>query len=110
MKITLLLGLAIALTLITAGCTQTPPVVQDEGITVQELSEHSKVSDCWIALDGKVYGVTDFIKTHPGGNALLEGCGKDATELFETRPMGSGTPHSEDARDLLPNYYIGDLK
>lgn len=54
--------------------------------------------------------VTEFISSHPGGKAILEGCGTDATELFETRPMGSGTAHSERARTLRENYYIGDLK
>ena len=44
------------------------------------------------------------------GKAILEGCGKDGTELYETRPMGSGTPHSDRARNLLEDYYIGELK
>ena len=77
--------------------------------TVEEVSSHSSENDCWIVIHGKVYDVTSFISQHPGGNAILQGCGKDATELFETRPMGSGTPHSEDAREKLPYYYIGEL-
>ncbi len=78
--------------------------------TLEEVAKHSSREDCWIVIHGKVYDVTSFIPEHPGGDAILQGCGKDATELFETRPMGSGTPHSEEARELLERYYIGELK
>lgn len=77
-----------------------------------QVSEHNKAEDCWLAIEGKVYEVTKFIagQKHPGGEAILQGCGKDATELFNTRPMGSKTPHSDKARTGLENFYIGDLK
>lgn len=78
--------------------------------TLAEVSAHATASDCWLAIDGKVYDVTGFIPGHPGKDAILQGCGKDATTLFQTRPMGSGTPHSERARDRLPDFYIGDLE
>lgn len=81
-----------------------------ESYTLEEIAKHDNVDDCWLVLDRKVYDVTEFVSSHPGGKAILEGCGKDATELFETRPMGSGTAHSERARILRENYYIGDLK
>ncbi|MBS3061949.1 MAG: hypothetical protein J4215_05195 [Candidatus Diapherotrites archaeon] len=42
--------------------------------------------------------------------AINEGCGKDATELFNTRPTGSRTPYSDRARSFLPKFYIGELK
>jgi cytochrome b involved in lipid metabolism len=80
--------------------------------TLAEVAKHNKSTDCWLAISGKVYNVTPFIASgkHPGGAAILQGCGKDATTLFETRPMGSGTPHSEQAHNNLVNFYIGDLK
>jgi cytochrome b involved in lipid metabolism len=78
--------------------------------TLTEVAKHDNVDDCWLVLDGKVYDVTEFVSSHPGGKAILEGCGKDATELFETRPMGSGTAHSERARALSEDYIIGDLQ
>jgi cytochrome b involved in lipid metabolism len=77
--------------------------------SIEEVSLHNSETDCWLAIHGKVYDATEFIPSHPGGEALLQGCGQDATELFETRPMGSQTPHSQKARDFLPNFYIGDL-
>ncbi len=81
----------------------------EEGISLSEVAEHNLRDDCWLVIHGKVYDVTDWIPIHPGGDAILEGCGKDASTLYETRPMGSGTPHSQSARDRLEDYYIGDL-
>lgn len=78
--------------------------------TLEEIASHNSHDDCWLAINEKIYNVTSFVGSHPGGEAILEGCGKDATEFFETRPMGSGTPHSEKARENLENFYIGDLK
>jgi len=76
-----------------------------------EIARHASRTDCWFSVEGKVYDVTKFIESgkHSGGEAILEGCGKDATALFNTRPMGSGTPHSSKAREGLANFYIGEL-
>jgi cytochrome b involved in lipid metabolism len=76
---------------------------------ITEIAMHDSKDDCWLLIDGKVYEVTDFIRWHPGKDAILEGCGKDATTLYETRPMGSGTPHSQSARNRLEQYKIGEL-
>ena len=77
---------------------------------MEEISKHAVGEDCWLLIDGKVYDVTEFIASgrHPGGEAILAGCGIDATELFGTK-AGSGNTHSENARKMLENYYIGDL-
>lgn len=79
--------------------------------TLQDLAKHANPpDDCWIAIEGKVYDVSGFAAAgHGGGEAVYQGCGTDATKLYQTRPMGSGTPHSDKANDLLPNFYIGDL-
>lgn len=84
---------------------------QDDGVgyfSLSDISKHSEKDDCWFVINYKVYDVSTY-KAHPGADAIYEGCGKDATELFETRPMGSGTAHSERARGFLENYYIGEL-
>lgn len=80
--------------------------------TLVDIAKHTSPTDCWFAMEGKVYDVTKVIASgkHPGGETINEGCGKDATELFNTRPMGSGTPHSDKARESLGNFYIGELK
>jgi len=77
--------------------------------TMAEVAAHATPSDCWLTIHEKVYDVSGFGAKHGGGEAIYEGCGKNATELFETRPMGSSTPHSDNARSFLPNFYIGEL-
>jgi cytochrome b involved in lipid metabolism len=98
--------------------TETPENTPEEGdavmnpsYTLADVAKHSTKEDCWLAINGEVYDTTEFIagSKHPGGDAILDGCGSNATELFETRPMGSGTAHSERARELLKNYKIGTL-
>lgn len=84
---------------------------QPMSFTLAQIAEHTTKESCWFAIEGKVYDVTPFVKSgfHPGKDAILAGCGKDATELFNTRPMGSKTPHSEKSRTNLPKYLIGEL-
>ena len=86
------------------------PMNLPASFSMEEIAKHGSENDCWLLIDGKVYDVTEFIGRHPGGDAVLEGCGIDSTELYETRPMGSGTPHSPGARQRLDDYYIGELK
>lgn len=52
-------------------------------ISTDELSRHSTENDCWIAIKGKVYDLTNCLKDHPGGKKpILVVAGKDATEDF----------------------------
>lgn len=88
------------------------PKPSSDTFTLDQLSEHKNKTSCWIAIDGKVYDVTPFVASgfHPGKEAILQGCGKDATELFNTRPMAQNpSSHSERARSMLPKYFIGEL-
>jgi len=82
--------------------------IEGYDLTAGEIAKHNSTGDCFIIINNKVYDATDYISSHPGGAAISQGCGTDATELFETRPMGSGKPHSTMARVLLGDYYIGD--
>ncbi|KAJ5174036.1 Cytochrome b5 [Penicillium coprophilum] len=72
--------------------------------TLEEVQRHNKPDDVWIILHNKVYDVTKYLEDHPGGSAILiEVAGTDATEAFEE--IG----HSDEARDELVQYYVGDL-
>ena len=75
-------------------------------ISLSEVASHDSESDCWMAVDGKVYEVTNFIKSHPGGNVIVQGCGKDASRLFSSE-HGSSV---EKAREQLPPFEIGVLQ
>lgn len=80
--------------------------------TVQEVASHSGKADCWTIIDSQVYDITDYVSEHPGGDEILRACGKDATVLFHTRRdsngrIGSGTPHSSNAENVLDSFKIG---
>lgn len=51
----------------------------------------------------KVYDVTKYITQHPGGVAIMKNPGQDNTIGFE------GDQHPETVKDLIENYYVGDL-
>lgn len=41
------------------------------------------MTDAWIALNGKIYNITDYLDFHPGGDdVLFELAGTDATAAF----------------------------
>ncbi|OQD94974.1 hypothetical protein PENSOL_c023G01191 [Penicillium solitum] len=72
--------------------------------TLEEVQQHNKPDDIWIVLHNKVYDVTKYLEDHPGGSAILiEVGGTDATEAFEE------TGHSDEAREELVKFHIGDL-
>ncbi|KAI9342462.1 hypothetical protein DFJ73DRAFT_661498 [Zopfochytrium polystomum] len=51
--------------------------------TLAEVKQHKTKDDCWMAIAGKVYNVTQYLKFHPGGvGQLMRGAGSDATQLF----------------------------
>nr|UXG49833.1 nitrate reductase [Saccharina japonica] len=72
-------------------------------INLQEVQKHDNEDDCWIAVDGKVYDVTDFLDDHPGGGeSITISAGQDSSDEFNAL-------HSDKARAMLLDYYIGEL-
>ncbi|XP_058486386.1 cytochrome b5 isoform X2 [Solea solea] len=72
--------------------------------TLEEIRVHNMCKDAWLIVHDKVYDITSFLEEHPGGEeVLLEQAGADATESFED------VGHSTDAREMLLQYYIGEL-
>uniref|UniRef100_A0A3Q0QU17 Cytochrome b5 type B n=1 Tax=Amphilophus citrinellus TaxID=61819 RepID=A0A3Q0QU17_AMPCI len=72
--------------------------------TFEEIRVHNMSNDTWLIIHDKVYDISSFLEEHPGGEeVLLEQAGADATESFED------VGHSTDAREMLQQYYIGEL-
>jgi len=78
-------------------------------LTAAEVAKHNTASDCWMIINNKIYDVTSYMNSHPGGTGTIaEGCGKDGTQLFDTKG-GTGNSHSATADSILGSFYIGDL-
>lgn len=51
--------------------------------TREEVARHNSAASCWLIVDSRVYDVTAFLDSHPGGaQRLLSVAGKDATDSF----------------------------
>ncbi|KAE8336792.1 hypothetical protein BDV24DRAFT_154930 [Aspergillus arachidicola] len=71
--------------------------------TSAEVAHHNKESSCWVVLYGKVYDVTHFLSSHPGGSqAILRVSGRDATDDFD--PI-----HPPETMDSIQSALIGSI-
>ncbi|XP_069822209.1 cytochrome b5 type B isoform X2 [Dendropsophus ebraccatus] len=72
--------------------------------TLEDVRKRNSAKELWLVIHGRVYDITRFVEEHPGGEEVLfEQAGADATESFED------VGHSVDAREMLKQYYVGDL-
>jgi alkylation response protein AidB-like acyl-CoA dehydrogenase len=76
-----------------------------KNFSTEDVSKHNTATDCWIIIDNKVYDVTKFLPSHPGGQkVILKLAGKDATKDFKLL-------HNFD--DVMKKYgsqlYIGEI-
>ncbi|KAI5136905.1 cytochrome b5 type B isoform X1 [Manis pentadactyla] len=71
---------------------------------LEEVAKRNSPKEIWLVIHGRVYDITRFLNEHPGGEeVLMEQAGADASESFED------VGHSSDAREMLKQYYIGDV-
>jgi len=95
-----------------SGNQSSTPAMQNLGqvitLSLTEIAKHNKASDCWLLINNKVYSVSSYLSSHPGGaGTIIPNCGKEATQLFNTK--GSKDPHSANANSMLADYYVGEL-
>ena len=72
-------------------------------LTYEEVNKHNTEDDKWIAINGKVYDISKYLKAHPGGPDVILGQKDDSTQAFED------VGHSQAARDTMKEYYVGDI-
>ena len=74
-------------------------------ITMEEVAAHNTPSDCWSAINGKVYNLTEWIDRHPGGAVIITSlCGQDGTARFMAQHQGKAGPETQ-----LAQLQIGTL-
>lgn len=105
--------------------TQTPPIAKEIPVqpavstpaspttttpstiyTLAEVAKHNSETDCWMAINGNVYKLTDFIASGGHNALIIEGCGLDATAMFQQQEKHGGAQ----AQSLLPQLQIGTLQ
>lgn len=81
----------------------TPGVKQ---YTWQEVAEHnSEAKGVWVAVGRKVYDITGWLNSHPGGKTfLMLSAGRDITDLFH-----SYHPFTDKPSAVLSKFEIGEL-
>jgi hypothetical protein len=85
--------------------TPTPTDTTGTGITVAQVATHKTASDCWSIINKKVYNLTSYVSSHPGGTAVISAiCGKDGTSAFSGQHGGEATPTS-----VLSGLLLGTL-
>ena len=94
----------------TATVTETPTPTPTEtavvGFTMAEVRQNSTAASCWVAVDGRVFDLTQWITRHPGGaGAITQLCGTDGTTSFNSRHGGQSSPTA-----TLESYDIGPLR
>ncbi|ORX99913.1 oxidoreductase [Basidiobolus meristosporus CBS 931.73] len=75
--------------------------------TASEVATHSTEKSAWVCYKNKVYDVTSFLSSHPGGDdVILEYAGKDITKVLADIDIHE---HSEAAYEMLEDLCIGEL-
>ena len=89
----------------TATASPTPEVTTASAYTMAKVKENNSATSCWSVINGKVYDLTKWINSHPGGASAIKGlCGIDGTSSFTAQHRGQGSPASN-----LANYLLGPL-
>jgi len=70
-----------------------------------EVASHNSRTDCWTVINGKVYNLTAYIASGQHKPVIADGCGIDATQIFNNVAKHSG----KKAQDALAGLLIGTI-
>ena len=89
-----------------AAPTPTPTAsATPAGYTMDQVKANNSATKCWSVIDSKVYDLTTWIGSHPGGaGAITSLCGTDGTSAYINQHKGQGQPASR-----LAGYLLGPL-
>jgi len=90
---------------LTSISSPLPTSTQLSIYSLSEIAKHNNQNSCWMAIRGSVYDVTSYIDQHPDGLSILQGCGIDATQIFD-----QVRKHDPRGAVLLPSYLIGSIE
>lgn len=76
--------------------------------SLDEIELHQTPEDCWMAIEGQVYDLSNYLPDHDRFLDIRQWCGQDATEDYNTK-AGMNRDHSSRADEMLAAYLIGEL-
>ena len=89
---------------------QPPKPAPEVQYSIEQVAAHDRATDCWMAIDGGVYELTDYLSRHPADlQVITEWCGREATKAMRTKGLSEGRDHSPRAWRMLKRYRIGSL-
>jgi cytochrome b involved in lipid metabolism len=92
----------------TTTTTTAPAKPKGTVLTKALVATHATAADCWIIVSGKVYSVSSYMGSHPGGRSvIIKVCGQDSTAVFKDR--GGTGEHSSSAWSMLGAYLVGTM-
>jgi cytochrome b involved in lipid metabolism len=64
-------------------------------LSAAEITKHNSRSDCWSIVKGKVYNLTSYVQSHPGGASVIANiCGKDGSGAFSNQHGTASKPNN----------------
>ena len=104
------LGLVLVSGLFLFGCTENSNgITNNSTYTLQDVGVHNIPTDCWVAMDGNVYDITQMIQAmnvNNQHNVFAQDCGKDATLTLQNMgPTGKDFNRSRpDFNGIRPDF------
>lgn len=80
----------------------TPNLEEAKEYTFEEIKQYNISENCLMVINNEVYNISSFIALGIHNNKIINGCGKNVTEMF--------SKHSQSAKDKLESYKIGVIK
>lgn len=102
------LGLKITISLFILSIFFPFKVMAQTSFTLDEIEQHNTISDCYMAFEGSVYNITNYLNAHDRYMNIRDWCGRDMTEDFKDK-AGRGIDHKASSYALLENYKVGVL-
>jgi predicted heme/steroid binding protein len=72
---------------------------------LSEVEQHQIPQDCWVAIEGRVYDLSEYLPEHDRWLDIRDWCGQDATQDYNNK-AGLNKAHSLRADEMLAEKVI----
>jgi cytochrome b involved in lipid metabolism len=72
-------------------------------VSLEELRKHNTEANCWMAIDGAVYDMSQYIKLHKEACKKINFanyCGADASDVWKKKESGKSQHKKQSLRSL----------